>query len=184
MTRQFGLTSSTMGDSRDAIMATSPLPAHEARSTPRAAAIAVDTSDSVKSCRTSRRAAGTDRQPHRDFALARDAASQQQIGGAGARDGKQQPDQREQDPAEVRRTVVGRGRSRPTPARAPSVWPRYFARRSAGIPGFVVTSSTAGQMRCSATFACWWLSPSRSRPMRCSHELVVEVSARCVLTCW
>ena len=127
------------------------------------------------------RAACTDRQPHRDLALARDAASEQQVGCAGARDGEEQPDQREEDPQRFgelppdAREAGGPGRE--SVCLPPDTWP---AGRPAA-PGFVVTSSTAGQMRLSATFACSRLRPSRSRPIRCSHELDVEASAPRVL---
>ena len=42
------------------------------------------------------------------------------------------------------------------------------------MPGFVVTSSTAGRIACSVAFACSSVTPSRRRPMMCSHALVVD----------
>ena len=66
------------------------------------------------------RAAGSYRQPHGDLALAGDAAGEEQVGGAGARDGEEQPDEREEHAAAAPRTDAGARRIPARQARARS----------------------------------------------------------------
>jgi hypothetical protein len=152
---------------------------HDANSNPIAAPAQVSTSASVASCRkTRRRLAPMASRIATSFLRAAERASKRLDTLAQA-----MPSSSTVNASSTRNGSANWLRTRENPVRpgsSPVRRARNIARRSGVIPGPVVPSMICGQTVCSIASALSRVTPASSRPIKCSHEEVVEPNADAV----